>query len=102
MSHKISIAVVAPVLNPELVILGGGVTRDNGDQLLDPLQQELRGLSPFRPRIVVSELGEEAVLAGAVAVSLEAAQARLFDRGGRRSIKDHRQSAVQGTGGRPS
>ncbi|MEI6725481.1 MAG: ROK family protein, partial [Actinomycetes bacterium] len=79
----LAIAVVAPVLNPELVILGGGVARDNGDQLLDPLQQELRGLSPFRPRIVVSELGEEAVLAGAVAISLEAAQERLFDRGGR-------------------
>lgn len=79
----LAVAVVAPVLNPELVILGGGVARDNGDQLLDPLQRELRELSPFRPRIVVSELGEEAVLAGAVAISLEAAQARLFDRGGR-------------------
>ena len=98
----LAIAVVAPVLNPELVILGGGVARDNGDQLLDPLQRELRGLSPFRPRIVVSELGEEAVLAGAVAISLEAAQERLFDRGGRKTIKDHRQSAAQGTGGRPS
>ncbi len=31
---------------------------------------------------MVSELGEEAVLAGAVATSLEAAQERLFDRGG--------------------
>jgi predicted NBD/HSP70 family sugar kinase len=75
----LAIAVVVPVLNPELVILGGSIA-GNGDLLLRPIEQELAEMSPFRPRLAVSDLGEGAVLDGAVAVALEAAQARLFDR----------------------
>ena len=37
-------------------------------------------LSPFRPRIAVGELGDEAVLHGAVATALGAAQEQLFSR----------------------
>jgi len=77
----LAIAVITPVLNPELVILGGGVAHDNGDLLLGPIAAELRRLSPFRPRLAVSELGSEAVLDGAVATALDAAQDRLFSRG---------------------
>ncbi|HMK91676.1 MAG TPA: ROK family transcriptional regulator [Thermoleophilia bacterium] len=76
----LAIAVVAPVLDPELVILGGGIARGNADLLLDPLRRELRALSPFAPRLAVSELGEEAVLEGAVATALATAQDRLFSR----------------------
>ena len=78
----LAIAVITPVLNPELVILGGGIVRSNQDLLFEPLREELRSLSPFRPRLAVSELGEEAVLDGAVATSLAAAQERLFSRTG--------------------
>jgi predicted NBD/HSP70 family sugar kinase len=73
------IAAVVPVLDPELVVLGGGVGA-NGDLLLGPVERHLRELSPFSVRLAVSELGEEAVLAGAVATALEAAQDRLFSR----------------------
>jgi len=76
----LAIATLAPILNPELVILGGGIA-GNGDLLLDPIEHELRLLSPFRPRLAVSVLGDEAVLSGAVSVALEAAQQHLFDRG---------------------
>jgi len=76
----LAIAAVAPILDPELVILGGGIAR-NEDLLLEPIRSELRELTPFRPRLAVSQLGEEAVLAGAVAIALEAAQERLFSRG---------------------
>ena len=76
-----ALSMVTPVLNPELVILGGGIARDNGDLLLGPIDAALRSLSPFGPRLVVSELGEEAVLTGAVATALAAAQDRLFSRG---------------------
>jgi predicted NBD/HSP70 family sugar kinase len=75
----LAIAAVAPVLDPQLVILGGGIGR-NGDLLIAPLERELRSLSPFRPRIAVSELGDEAVLRGAVATALAAAQDQLFNR----------------------
>jgi predicted NBD/HSP70 family sugar kinase len=75
----LAIATVAPVLDPELVVLGGGVGR-NGDLLLEPIERELRRLGPFRPRVVVSALGDDAVLQGAVAIALEAAQERVFSR----------------------
>ncbi len=75
----LAIAAVAPVLDPQLVILGGGIA-GNADLLIEPLERELRSLSPFHPRIAVSELGDEAVLRGAVATALAAAQDQLFDR----------------------
>jgi predicted NBD/HSP70 family sugar kinase len=76
----LAIAAVAPVLDPRLVVLGGGIGRNNADLLLGPIERELQALSPFRPRLAASELGEEAVLAGAVATALEAAQNQLFSR----------------------
>ena len=74
----LGIAVVMAVVDLELVILGGGVG-GNADLLLSPVERELRRLSPVRPRLVVSALGEDAVLQGAVATALEVAQSRLFD-----------------------
>ena len=91
----LAIAAVAPVLDPELVILGGGIAASNADLLIGPIHDELRLLVPFRPRLAVSQLGEEAVLAGAVATALEAAQERLFSRG-------VTTVPSQGQGGRPS
>jgi predicted NBD/HSP70 family sugar kinase len=75
----LAIAAIVPVIDPELVVLGGGVGR-NGDLLLEPVARELRALSPFRPRIEVSSLGADAELRGAVSLALEAAQTRLFSR----------------------
>ncbi len=83
----LAIAVIVPVINPALVILGGGIG-GNGDLLLAPIEDELRVLSPFRPRLAVSELGAEAVLAGAVATALSAAQDRLFSRTGDLAVKE--------------
>jgi predicted NBD/HSP70 family sugar kinase len=67
------------VVDPELVILGGGIGA-NGDLLLEPIERELATISPFRPRIEVSALREDATLNGAVWMALQAAQDRLFDR----------------------
>ncbi len=74
-----TIAAVVPVVDPELVVLGGGIGR-NGDLLLEPVEDELRKRSRFRPRIEVSALGEEAAVLGAVAMALRSAQDRLFAR----------------------
>ncbi len=76
----LAIAAIVPVLDPELVILGGGIGR-SADLLLPPIARELEAVSPFRPRIEVSALGEEAELIGAVAFALDAARERLFARG---------------------
>lgn len=75
----LAIAAIVSVVDPELVILGGGVGR-NGDLLLEPVERELRTLSPFHPRIDVSALAEDAEVTGAVAMALRAAQERLFSR----------------------
>jgi predicted NBD/HSP70 family sugar kinase len=75
----LAIAAVSPVLDPELVILGGSVGL-NADLLLEPVRREVAELSPFRPRIEVSRLGDEAELHGAVALALESAREMLFAR----------------------
>jgi len=74
----LGLAVVVAVVDLELVVLGGGIG-GNADLLLEPLERELRALSPLRPRLAASALGEDAVLQGAVATALAAAQDWLFD-----------------------
>jgi predicted NBD/HSP70 family sugar kinase len=75
----LALASVAPVLDPALVVIGGGVGR-NGDLFLEPVRRALAGVSPIKPRIEVSELGPDAELMGAVAMALAVAQERLFAR----------------------
>jgi predicted NBD/HSP70 family sugar kinase len=80
-AHRLAlgIAAIAAVVDPELVILGGGVGK-SGDLLARPIAEELRRLSPFHPRVEVSALGQDAVLTGAVATALAEARRQLFAR----------------------
>jgi predicted NBD/HSP70 family sugar kinase len=73
------VAAVAAVLDPELVIVGGGVG-SGLDVLGEPMERRLHQLTPFRPRVVASELGEEAVLLGAIASALEVTTGTRRDR----------------------
>ncbi len=75
----LAVAAVVPVVDPELVVLGGGIGR-NAEMMLELIERELHALSPFHPRIEVSALGEDAELHGAVATALQAAQDHLFSR----------------------
>ena len=75
----LAIAAIVPVVDPELVILGGGIGR-NGDLLLEPVTEELRRISPFRVRLEISPLGDQAVVLGAVWMALQSAQDLLFTR----------------------
>lgn len=59
------IAGLVCTLNPEVVILSGGMSRA-GDQLLGPLHAQVSALVPFPPRFLTSTLGEEAVALGAI------------------------------------
>jgi predicted NBD/HSP70 family sugar kinase len=79
----LAIAAIVPILDPELVILGGGIGR-NGDLLLEPVANALREISPFGTRLEISPLGEDAVVFGAVSMALQAAQELLFTRKGGR------------------
>ncbi|MFZ5824096.1 MAG: ROK family transcriptional regulator [Bacillota bacterium] len=66
----LAITNMACLLDPELVILTGGVMR-SADLLLDPIREVLDRLVPYPPRLVLSELEEEAGVLGGVALVLE-------------------------------
>jgi len=69
---------VAAILDPELIVLGGGIGR-NLDLLQDALVRRLHEVTPLRPRVVVSRLGDDAVLRGAIAIALDVARDLVFE-----------------------
>ncbi|MFD7452976.1 ROK family protein [Kitasatospora sp. NPDC059827] len=74
-----AVAVLSAVLDPDLLVLGGGIG-SSADLLLEPLERALRRFAPMRPTLAPSLLGEEAVLLGAVATALETARPEVFER----------------------
>jgi predicted NBD/HSP70 family sugar kinase len=75
-----AIAAIAAVLDPQLVVLGGGIGTGGGDLLLGPVADALGAISPFSPRLAISSLGADAVVAGAAATGLGLALDRIFER----------------------
>ncbi|HTK09859.1 MAG TPA: ROK family transcriptional regulator [Ktedonobacteraceae bacterium] len=73
----LAIAAITAVLDPELIVLGGGIGQ-RGELLLPPLERRLQQLTPLRPRIVTSKLGDDSVLLGSIATALEAAHHLIF------------------------
>lgn len=69
------IANLISLLNPEAVVLGGGVGQGASDLLLEPIRSEiLRWAQPIaaaRCRIEITQLGEDAGLLGAARLALE-------------------------------
>jgi predicted NBD/HSP70 family sugar kinase len=72
-----TVAAVAAVLDPDLVVLGGGVGH-SADLLLRTVGDTLRRLTPLRPRVAASALGEDAIVLGAVATALDTARDVVF------------------------
>jgi predicted NBD/HSP70 family sugar kinase len=73
----LAIATIAAVLDPELVVLGGGIGQ-RSELLQAPLERRLQQLTPLRPRIVTTKLGDDSVLLGAIATALEIAHNLVF------------------------
>ncbi|MFE0028696.1 ROK family protein [Amycolatopsis sp. NPDC059021] len=73
------VASVTAVLDPGLIVLGGGIG-GNADLLAGPMREALAATTPFAPDIVAGQLGEDAVLAGAIATALDTARDLVFDR----------------------
>jgi predicted NBD/HSP70 family sugar kinase len=74
-----AVAAVAAVLDPDLVVLGGGVGH-SADLLLATVSDTLHHLTPLRPRLAASRVGEDAVLLGAIATALRTARPLVFER----------------------
>src|SRR5437763_198351 len=74
-----AIATVCGILDPELVVLGGGIGASS--LLLRPARGSAAALVPITARIETSLLGERAALQGAIAVALNAARSTLLSGG---------------------
>jgi predicted NBD/HSP70 family sugar kinase len=74
-----AIATACAILDPELVVLGGGI--GSSPLLLRPVRGAAAVLVPITARIETSLLGERAALQGAIAVALHAARAMLLSPG---------------------
>jgi predicted NBD/HSP70 family sugar kinase len=72
-----AIAAITAVLDPELIVLGGGIGQ-RGELLLPPLERRLQQLTTLKPRIVASKLGDDCVLLGSIATALEVAHNLVF------------------------
>ncbi|MFF4775127.1 ROK family protein [Microtetraspora fusca] len=76
-----ALAGVVAVLDPELMVLGGGIGAQAADLLIGPVSERLTRLVAFRPpRIEASMLGADAVLLGALAFGLATARDLVFER----------------------
>ena len=66
-------------MDPSIVVLGGGVTTQ-GDAILRPVAEAIGNVVRLRCEVVLSELGIDAQLHGAVFVGLKRADVALVDR----------------------
>jgi len=71
---------VAALLDPEVIVVGGGLVRDGGT-ILDALERRLRDSVPYPPQLVPSALGEDVVARGAAILALTLAKRRLATAG---------------------
>jgi predicted NBD/HSP70 family sugar kinase len=77
LAHVVSI--VTAVLDPGMIVLTGGIGR-NADLLAEPIRRELAHTIPVVPDIVGGQLGEDAVLVGAITSAKDTAWELVFDR----------------------
>jgi glucokinase len=62
---------IAALLDPEAIILGGGVIAAQGEPFVEPIRALVQDCTPSRTPVLVSQLGEEAQILGAVRLALD-------------------------------
>ncbi len=60
-----AIANISTLLDPEMIILGGGVA-NSADVIVDPIRRRIEGTIPIQPQLAVSRLGRKAVVMGTI------------------------------------
>jgi predicted NBD/HSP70 family sugar kinase len=73
-----ALASIVAVVDPELIVLGGGIGRAPGFAV--EVGNALEALSPIVPEIRVTALGEDAVVEGCLAAGMERAWHRVLER----------------------
>ncbi len=68
---SLAIVSVSTVLDPEVIVLGGGVAR-SADLLIEPITRRLDGVMLCPPRLAASPLGRRAAVMGAIMLVLNA------------------------------
>ncbi len=61
----LAIANISVLLDPEVIVLGGGVA-DSADLFIGPILERLDGTIPYAPQLVASNLGRHATVMGAI------------------------------------
>jgi len=74
-----AVCTVITVIDPELIVLGGGIGQAPG--FLEAVVDQLRLLAPVLPEVKASVLGTETVVAGCIAAGLDHAWQHLVGRG---------------------
>jgi predicted NBD/HSP70 family sugar kinase len=72
------IVMTAQIVNPEMVVIGGGVARA-GEVLLAPLRRRLEAMVRLPPRLEASPLAERGPLLGAIRLALDHLEPRMLD-----------------------
>lgn len=75
----IGLAAVVAVLDPQLIVLSGGVLAAGGEPLRELVREELAELAVPRPRLVLGTVTEHPVLSGALQSALAATRDEVFD-----------------------
>jgi glucokinase len=73
-----AVANIAAVLDPALIVFGGGISHV-GDQLLEPVRDVVARIVPNVPEIRLSAAGDDAQVFGSLYSALQLADVRLFE-----------------------
>ena len=72
------LATLTAVVDPEFIVLGGGIGA-SADLLRPRIEASLRQLTPLETRVEDSELGQDAIVLGAIATALGTAREIVFE-----------------------
>jgi predicted NBD/HSP70 family sugar kinase len=75
----LGLAAIVAVLDPALIVLGGGVLSAGGERLADIVRSELADLTVAHPDVELSAVSDDPVLTGALHTALAATREHVFD-----------------------
>ncbi|WP_405055703.1 ROK family transcriptional regulator [Kribbella sp. NBC_01505] len=80
-AHRLAVglAAIVSVVDPELIVLAGGVITAGGERLRGLVQDELADLAVPRPRLLMTAIHLDPVLSGALQSALSTTRDEIFD-----------------------